>query len=96
MTMVATTVGHDERADAAREAAGVRLRQRVRAEFLEMPGLKLTLVQAARIFGVDARQSAALLADLVDEGFLGRDARGAYLRRSLVAREATSPWAAGA
>jgi hypothetical protein len=74
----------------------MRLRQRVRAEFLEMPGLKLTLAQAARIFGVDTPQSAALLSELVDEGFLARDARGAYLRRSLVARGPATPWAAGA
>ena len=54
--------------------------QRIRAEFLEMPGLKLTLSQAAKVFGLDARQSKRLLDRLIGEGFLVCDARGAYRR----------------
>jgi hypothetical protein len=46
-----------------------------------MPGLKLTPIQAARIFGLDARRSTRLLEELVDEGFLVRDPRGAFRRR---------------
>lgn len=82
MTMAATLTSHD-RTDSDRQPAGRRLRQRIKAEFVEMPGLKITLVQAARLFGVDPPQSAALLQDLVDEGFLRRDARGAYVRGGL-------------
>lgn len=52
-----------------------RLAERIRGEFLEMPGLKLTQAQAARVFGLDARQSR-VLDELVDEGFLVRDGRG--------------------
>jgi hypothetical protein len=58
-----------------------RLVERVRAEFLEMPGLKLTLRQAVRVFGVDARQSERVLAVLVAQGVLVRDAHGAFRRR---------------
>jgi hypothetical protein len=59
-----------------------RLVERIRAEFLEMPGLKLTLRQAGRVFGIDARQSECVLAALVAEGVLVRDAHGAFRRRS--------------
>lgn len=58
-----------------------RLVERIRAEFLEMPGLKLTLSQAARIFGVDAHQLKRLLRRLLDEGFLVYEARGTFRRR---------------
>ena len=39
----------------------VRVLPRIRAEFNEMPGLKLTLGQAARIFGADADETKTLL-----------------------------------
>lgn len=58
-----------------------RLVERIRAEFREMPGLKLTLSQAARIFGLDAHQSKRLLKVLLDEGFLVCEARGTFRRR---------------
>ena len=67
---------------AALRGAPDRIRQRIRAEFLEMPGLKLTLSQASRVFGLDARTLKRLLDELVFEGFLMRDTRGAFLRRT--------------
>ena len=39
---------------------------RVRAEFAEMPGLRLTLLQAARLCAVDLATCAAVLASLVE------------------------------
>ena len=57
-----------------------RLVQRIRAEYLEMPGLALTPVQAARLWGEDVRQVTRLLGQLVSTGFLMRNARGAYRR----------------
>jgi hypothetical protein len=57
------------------------LRARIRAEFTEMPGLTLTLPQARRLFGLTSTQSQRLLSDLIDAGFLMRDARGTYRRR---------------
>lgn len=55
--------------------------QRIQAEYLEMPGLALTLSQAARLWNLNARQSEVLLAELVDRQFLMRDQKGAYRRR---------------
>jgi hypothetical protein len=46
---------------------------RIRAEFDEMPGLNLTLQQAARLFGIDPAHCARVLADLVGSGALWSD-----------------------
>ena len=44
--------------------------QRVRAEYLEMPGLSLTTDQAARLWAVDRSLACLLLERLVTSGFL--------------------------
>jgi hypothetical protein len=54
---------------------------RIRGEYIEMPGLVLTLPQAARLWGLSARRTAALLAALVDSGFLECDEQRNYRRR---------------
>jgi hypothetical protein len=51
----------------------------MRAEFREMPGLSVTLGQAARLWNADRRQCFDALESLADEGFLCR-ARGSYAR----------------
>ncbi len=56
---------------------------RVSAEFLEMPGLKLTALQASRLFGLGPHECQRLLAQLVDQGFLVRTAEGQYIRPSM-------------
>ena len=38
--------------------------------YKEMPGLRLRAEQAVRLFGVEATTCAAVLRDLVDDGFL--------------------------
>lgn len=53
---------------------------RVRAEYLEMPGLGLTVGQAQRLFNLDQSLCDALLAALVDAGFLRRTPDGRYVR----------------
>lgn len=53
--------------------------QRVRSEFLEMPGLSLTPDQARRLFGMPAHLCEHVLEQLVSDGFL-RVRRGAYTR----------------
>ena len=53
---------------------------RVRAEFLEMPGLRLTLAQAQRLWSLDQTMCMALLGTLVDIGFLMVTRDGAYVR----------------
>jgi hypothetical protein len=48
---------------------------RVHEEFREMPGLTLTLQQAARLFGIEQARCERVLEALVDEGFLTSDGR---------------------
>lgn len=55
------------------------LLQRMRAEFREMPGLKLTAAQATRLWHLDPLRSEELLNSLVVDGLLRRSADGAYL-----------------
>lgn len=55
---------------------------RARSEFLEMPGLTLTSLQAARLWALDAPTSEQILDGLVRAGFLARSATGAYLLAS--------------
>ena len=43
---------------------------RVRAEFVEMPGLELTLPQAVRLWGLGADDCHNVLNSLADAGFL--------------------------
>jgi hypothetical protein len=50
----------------------VELRQRVREEYLEMPGLGLTLAQACRLWGTDATAGQRVLDALVQTAFLRR------------------------
>ena len=49
------------------------LRTRVSSEFLEMPGLRLTVVQAARLFSLDRERCRRLLESLVQSGELTTD-----------------------
>ena len=58
----------------------VRLRHRVRAEFLEMPGLRLRPNQAARLWAVEGAMTMRILDDLVESGFLWKTRDGSYLR----------------
>ena len=54
--------------------------ERIRAEFLEMPGLRLTLEQAQRFCGVEPTLCKAVLDALVDAKFLCVKANGTYAR----------------
>ena len=56
--------------------------QLIRSEFLEIPGLHLTLAQARRLWGLDDTTSAAILSALVDARFLKQTATGAYVLAS--------------
>jgi hypothetical protein len=53
---------------------------RVQGEFLEMPGLRLTVAQARRLWGLDAASCDALLTALIDANFLFRTRDGAFMR----------------
>jgi hypothetical protein len=53
---------------------------RIRAEYLEMPGLKLTLVQAQRLCGVERALCKTVLDALVETQFLCVKPNGSYAR----------------
>jgi hypothetical protein len=55
------------------------LTSRVRGEYREMPGLRLTLPQASRLWQMDVRACEVLLSALVEEGFLMRTPDGAFI-----------------
>jgi hypothetical protein len=54
--------------------------RRVRGEFIEMPGLRLTPEQARRLWRLDELACDAVLGALVDARFLARTRDGAFVR----------------
>jgi hypothetical protein len=66
----ATTVGHD-------------LLSRARGEYLEMPGLSLTLEQAQRLWALDRGACSDVLSKLVGAGFLRQRRDGSYIREGV-------------
>ena len=54
--------------------------RRVRGEFLEMPGLRLTEPQARRLWALEPSLCNAVLSELVANGFLLRTRDGAFVR----------------
>lgn len=59
--------------------------RRVRSEFLEMPGLKLTLSQAQRLWGMDRSTCEALIEELTASRFLAKTRDGAVVLRETTA-----------
>ena len=57
------------------------LRQRVQADFNEMPGLMLTYEQAVRLWACHPAMCRAVLEGLVESRFLVRNRRSAFVRR---------------
>ena len=53
---------------------------RVRAEFIEMPGMRLTIPQASRLWGLDQGACRAVVDTLVHGGFLYRTCAGLVAR----------------
>jgi len=68
--------------DGTKAAAGVTLALllRIRGEFLEMPGMSLTLRQAMRLWHLDAETCEAALRLLVEHRFLVHGAHGRFRR----------------
>jgi hypothetical protein len=52
--------------------------RRIRAEYLEMPGLRVTARQAQRLFGLDAITCDEVLAGLLRSGFLSCTVDGMF------------------
>ena len=61
---------------------------RARGEYLEMPGLSLTLEQAQRLWALDRATCSGLFSVLEGAGFLRRRRDGAYVRQG-TGREAS-------
>ena len=59
-----------------------RLEHRIRADYLDMPGLSLTMPQAQKLWHLDAETCRVLLTMLADQGFLRRTSRGLFVLRS--------------
>lgn len=76
---VARLPTHRERRDVSARTA---LMRRVRGEFEEMPGMSLTLAQAARLFSLPAEPCVRILRQLVDDGLLHQTADGRYRVRT--------------
>lgn len=51
------------------------LHARIRAEYHEMPGMRLTLAQAARLFNLEPARCARVLHTLVSDGALWTNGR---------------------
>ena len=65
------------------EAVSLNLVQRIREEFEEVPGLRLTIREAARFWGLDEETCEHVLAELLVTGFLARGGDGRYRQTAL-------------
>jgi hypothetical protein len=63
--------------------ARIRLLDRIRSEYAEMPGLRLTRDQAARLWSLPRDICERLFSELERQGFLRRLTDGAYGRPDL-------------
>jgi DNA-binding IclR family transcriptional regulator len=52
---------------------------RVRGEYTEMPGLRVTAAEASHLWQVDRATCETLLGQLVEEGFLSKRESGYYV-----------------
>ena len=57
-----------------------RLVHRVCAEFIEMPGLRLTFAQAVRLWGLTPTVCRRVIDELIAAGFLRQTASGMVIR----------------
>ena len=56
--------------------------ERIRAEYIEQPGLRLTEAQASRLWRLDEQQCRHALSELTGADFLKRSEDGRYARPS--------------
>jgi hypothetical protein len=82
-----SVIGHEPRqsdplpeVDDMSKVSAAQVLRRVRAEYLEMPGLSLTASQVQRLCGVDQGVCETALTILVESGFLSMRPDGAYGR----------------
>lgn len=66
---------------------------RIRGEYLEMPGLALTLPQAQRLWALDGQTCEAALRGLVRTGFLSTTRAGTFVHAATqLARLQATTW----
>ena len=58
----------------------IKLVQRIREEFEEAGGLRVSVGEAARFFGLDMETSEQVLTKLYQLGFLAKDDEGRFRR----------------
>lgn len=65
---------------------------RIRSEYEALPGLRLTLPQAQRLWGLDLHTCTEILTQLVESRFLARTRDGSFVRADagLLARAQSS------
>jgi hypothetical protein len=82
--MMRQTVDRRERprGTAGGEPSRHQLESMILGMYLEMPGLSLHLVQAARLFGLSSPTCHLVLDDLVERKHLWRATDGRYIRRA--------------
>jgi 2,4-dienoyl-CoA reductase-like NADH-dependent reductase (Old Yellow Enzyme family) len=66
----------------ARERLLINLTQRIREEFERASGVRMTVAEASRFWGLDEETCAQVLARLLAAGFLVRGADGRYWQMS--------------
>lgn len=74
----APVTGETHDASTARLTGDVALLNRVRGEFREMPGMRLTIDQAMRLWGLDRVTVEGLFETLIAGRFLEVDGEGRY------------------
>ena len=60
----------------------IQLTQRIREEFEESPGLRVTIDEGARFWGLDDDVCELVLAELLEDGFLSRGSDQRYRQAS--------------
>jgi hypothetical protein len=69
-----------EHAFVSRPRGVEELLRRVHAEFIEMPGLRLTAAQAQRMWGIGSSVCEMIFNTMIEEKFLTRTRDGAFVR----------------
>jgi Fic family protein len=75
MAVTRTPEGTEARDEVMRE-----LTRRIQGEYVEMPGLSITLGQAQRLLAIDETTCTAVFRTLVKRGVLRRTSEGQFVR----------------
>ena len=79
MTFIHRTAAFLTTPASPQQALTPQLLTRIRSEFSEMPGLRLTMQQARRLLNLDTITCAAALSVLQAAGFLATTREGAFM-----------------